>query len=217
MVTIEHEEKWNQVEKVILERRSIRLYKEEQVPEEMVKRVLEAVRFAPSHGNCQPWKFVVIRDQEMLKEIVETVAGICQNLTTMLSEIKPPEPLHPTPYRALNRLAIGRSVLFHGAPTAIVIFKDVRGIGNPDLDCGIAGQNMVLAAHSLGLGTCWISFLRLLFQYASDWNERLGISYPWEFASSIVIGYPRGEPNGLVERDTHAIDWYENGAKEVLY
>ncbi len=214
---IDKKAEWNQVEKVILERRSNRLFKDEQVPEELIKRILEAGRFAPSHGNCQPWKFIVIRDREMLNVIADAVAGICRNLTAMLAEIKPPEPLHPTPYRALNRLAIGRSVLFHGAPTVIVIFKDVRGIGNPDLDCGIAGQNMVLAAHSLGLGTCWISFMRLLFQYASDWNERLGIEYPWEFASSIAIGFPRGKPDGIVERDTHLIDWYENGAKKVIY
>ncbi|OPL14532.1 MAG: hypothetical protein AVO34_14200 [Firmicutes bacterium ML8_F2] len=67
---------WNQVERVILERRSIRYFKEEQVPEELVKRVLEAGRFAPSHGNCQPWKFVVIRDRKMLDEMTASVAEI---------------------------------------------------------------------------------------------------------------------------------------------
>ncbi len=208
---------WNPVEKVILERRSVRLYQDKQVPEELIKRILEAGRFAPSHGNCQPWKFIVIRDPAMLKELTETVAGICQNLAAFLAENKPPEPLHPIPFRAITRLATGITVLFHNAPTAILIFKDVRGISNPDLDCGIAGQNMILAAHSLGLGTCWVSFARLAFQYAAEWNERLGIEYPWEFASSIAVGYPRGNPDGMVERDTHAIDWYENGKKEIIY
>ena len=51
--------------------------------------------------------------------------------------------------------------LWHGAPTVILIFKDIRGVCNPDLDCGIAGQNMVLAAHSMGLGTCWVGFAKL--------------------------------------------------------
>lgn len=217
VLKLDNNNEWNQVERVILERRSIRYFKEEQVPQELVKRVLEAGRFAPSHGNCQPWKFVVIRDRKMLDEMTASVAEICKNLTAMMAEIKPPEPLHPIPYKAVIRLSLGRTFLFHHAPTAIIIFKDVRGISNPDLDCGIAGQNMVLAAHSLGLGTCWISFARLLFQYAAEWNERLGVEYPWEFASSIVLGYPRGKPDGMIERDTHAIEWYEDGSKKIIY
>ena len=55
---------FTETEKVILSRRSVRLYKKEQVPEFMVKRILEAGRFAPSAGNCQPWKFIVLRDQK---------------------------------------------------------------------------------------------------------------------------------------------------------
>ncbi len=211
------EQTWNPVEKVILERRSVRLYQEKQVPEELIKRILEAGRFAPSHGNCQPWKFIVIRDPKILSDLVDTVAGICRNLSAMMTVTRPPEPLHPIPFRAITRLATGKTLLFHGAPAAILIFKDVRGIGNPDLDCGIAGQNMVLAAHSMGLGTCWISFMRLAFQYASEWGEYFGIDYPWEFASSIAVGYPRGKPDGMVERETHAVDWYEDGVKKVVY
>ena len=56
------EENFTETEKVILSRRSVRWYKKEQVPEFMVKRILEAGRFAPSAGNCQPWKFVVVRE-----------------------------------------------------------------------------------------------------------------------------------------------------------
>jgi nitroreductase len=52
---------FTEAEKIILSRRSVRLYKKEQVPEFMIKRILEAGRFAPSAGNSQPWKFVVLR------------------------------------------------------------------------------------------------------------------------------------------------------------
>lgn len=53
----------------ILERRSIRSYEERQIPEEVLKRILEASRWAPSASNRQPWEFIIIRDRRLLEEI----------------------------------------------------------------------------------------------------------------------------------------------------
>ncbi|MDI6742521.1 MAG: nitroreductase family protein, partial [Smithella sp.] len=60
---------WNPVEKVILERRSIRAFKKEPLPDSMIKRILEAGRYAPSAGNMQPWKFIVVNSPEILAEM----------------------------------------------------------------------------------------------------------------------------------------------------
>ena len=60
-----------------------------------------------------------------------------------------PKKLAPVPFSAISLIADGKLKLYHDAPTVILIFKDTRGVSNPDLDCGIAGQNMVLAAHSM--------------------------------------------------------------------
>lgn len=219
-------------EEVILSRRSVRLYKKEQVSEFMIQRILEAGRFAPSAGNCQPWKFLVIREPEIIAGITETTIKICKIFKALIDYRIPgkrwrlpiakfnimfkPAELHPVPFSAVTLIADGKLGLYHGAPTVINIFKDVRGISNPDLDCGIAGQNMVLAAHSMGLGTCWISFAKLAFQYTGKWKKRLGIQYPYKFVTSLAIGWPVGEPDGIVARPTHEVDWYENGTKKVV-
>ena len=71
---------FTETERIILSRRSVRLYTEEQVPEFMVKRILEAGRFAPSAGNSQPWKFVVLRDPDMMNGIADTVVKLCKML-----------------------------------------------------------------------------------------------------------------------------------------
>ena len=63
---------FTETEKVIFHRRSVRKYKKEQVPEFMVKRILEAGRFAPSAGNGQAWKFVVLRDPAVIEGITNT-------------------------------------------------------------------------------------------------------------------------------------------------
>ncbi len=222
---------YTETEKVILRRRSVRLYKKEQVPEFMVKRILQAGRFAPSAGNCQPWKFVVLREPEIIDGITETVVDITKKLSAMLEYRKPGaswrrpltkafirlrhNDLHPVPFGAVGMIAGGRLGLWHGAPTVILIFKDIRGVSSPELDCGIAGQNMVLAAHSMGLGTCWVGFGKMAFQYTNKWKERLNIEYPYTWGNSLAIGWPKGEPDGMVERPTHPVDWYENGTKTI--
>jgi nitroreductase len=228
------EENWTPTEETILKRRSVRLYKKEQVPEFMIKRILEAGRFAPSAGNSQPWKFIVIRDPQIIDDLTSTTVKICKLFKAIIDYRVPgkgylkalaklfirvkPNDLHPTPFGAVSLIADGKLGLWHDAPTVILIFKDVRGVSSPDLDCGIAGQNMVLAAHSMGLGTCWVGFVKLAFQYTGKWKKFFGISYPYKFASSLAIGWPKGEPDGPVNRATHAVDWYaEDGSHETIY
>ena len=205
------------------------MYTKRQVPAFMVKRILEAGRFAPSAGNGQPWKFVVIREPDIIEGLTKTTIAVCKFFKALLDYripgrrwLKPlaslfirlkPGDLHPTPFGAVSMIADGKLSLYHGAPTVILLFKDIRGISNPDLDIGIAGQNMVLAAHSMGLGTCWVSFSKLAFQYSKKWKKTLGIGYPYKFASSLSVGWPLGNPDGMVPRPTHIVDWYENGIK----
>lgn len=71
-------QEWTPVELAILERRSVRKYKDRQVPEDLVRRILEAGRYAPSAGNCQPWKFLVVRDRAMLDEMERDVVMMCK-------------------------------------------------------------------------------------------------------------------------------------------
>ena len=224
---------WNPVERVILERRSTRKYKDKQVPEALVRRILEAGRFAPSAGNSQPWKFMVIRDQKMIDEMEKYVQLRCKMFKFFLHWRTSPlgklawlysqvgirirrNDMHPIPFSAIKVIAEGKLKLLHGAPTVILIFKDKRGAAKPELDCGICGQNMILAAHSLGLGTCWVGFVELL-KYGTKWRRKLGISFPYDLVEAIAIGYPVGNPDGIIERELQEVEWYESGQwKTVL-
>ena len=223
---------FTETEKVILSRRSVRLYKKEQVPEFMIKRILETGRFAPSAANYQPWKFIVLRDDEIIKGITETVISSCKVVRAIIDYrrkgyawMRPLmkfiirfryNDLHPMPFTAIPQVADGKLGLWHGAPSVIIILKDIRAAGSPDLDCGIAGQNMVLAAHSMGLGTCWVGFAKMALDMNPLWKKRLGISFPYKFASSLAIGWPLGNPDGMVTRQTHATDWYENDTVKIV-
>lgn len=221
------------VESVIFARRSVRLYRQKQVPEALVRRVLEAGRFAPSAGNAQPWKFVVVQDRGMIQEMTGDVVKVCKLVKRIADYTEPgkqgrlwraqllqrlfPNLFHPIPLAAMMLIADGKLGVWHGAPTVIVLLVDMRAPGKPFVDAGIAGQNMVLAAHALGLGTCWVSFIEPLSNMPR-WRKKLGIRSPYKLVTSIALGFPKGEPDGDVLRETHAVPWYgEDGAYRVVY
>ena len=228
---------WNAVESAMLQRRSIRQYKRAQVPAHVIRRLLEVARYAPSQGNCQPWKFVVVRDAEMIQGMEDYCVAECKKLSKSLDyatypkgSLKyavtrakaklfnrlQPNMLHPVPMMTLTLIAQGRFAVFHRAPTLILLLMDKRGIGTPEIDIGICGTNIVLAAQSLGLGTCWIGFSKFLNQ-SREWCARLGVEAPYEIGEAITVGYPVGDPRRLIARETHEIAWFENGKKDIRY
>ncbi len=228
---------WNVVERAFLTRRSIRKFKKKQVPEHLVHRMLEVGRFAPSQGNCQPYKFVVIREPELLAGMEEYCVSECRRLSGAIDYTAYPEGslkriatksaarlfnsldpnmMHPIPLTATRAIAAGRFMVFHRAPTVIVILMDNHGIGVPAIDIGIVGTNIIMAAHSYGLGTCWIGFSKLLNR-SPQWRERLGVTERFEVSEAICLGYPVGKPaESEIERATHEIAWFENGEKKIL-
>jgi nitroreductase len=228
---------WTMVEDVIFRRRSIRKYKRKQVSEHLVRRILEAGRFAPSQGNCQPWKFIVVRDADMIQEMENFCVDACKKLsrtidyttqpkgtfrrfvkrlTSKVFNRLQPNMMHPVPVAVMTALAEGRFAVFHKAPTVILLLMNKRGIGVPEIDIGICGTNIVLAAQSLGLGTCWVGFSKFLGQN-KQWCERLGVKEPYELVEAITVGYPIGDPTRLISRDTPEISWFEGGRKQSLY
>ncbi len=110
----------------ILSRRSIRWYTPDPVPEGLVRAVLEAAMASPSARNRQPWAFVVVDDRAILNAVPE---------------------FHP------------HAGMLRHAPLAIVVCADTTRQpleGYWLQDCAAATQNILLAAHALGLGACWV-------------------------------------------------------------
>ena len=220
---------WTNTEKVILARRSVRAYKKKQIPEPLVRRILECGRFAPSAGNFQPWRFVVVRYANMIAEMEADIAKAWSIVSkvidienhprrkpqTRLLQLLRPNTFHPIPMAMSAAMSTGEFNALFEAPTIILLFKDKRGISNPDLDLGICGQNMIIAAHSMGLGTCWLGVVTAL-QYFPKWKKLFNIRHPWILEVGICLGYPFGEPNGFVHREIQYIDWFDDDGHRVV-
>jgi len=222
---------WNEVERVILDRRSIRRFKREPLPEAMIRRILEAGRFAPSAGNCQPWKFIVIRSPQILAEMEKDAVMMAKLFMWLLDYTRSlprriflmpfsklvirllPNQLHPVPFGLLQQIAQDKTLVFHGSPTIILLLEDRRGISSPAMDVGICGQNMVLAAHSLGAGTCWLGLVKLLM-YLPKWRRLFGVRYPYRLNDGIGVGWPAGDYDGQVPREVQLVQWFEGGMQD---
>ena len=127
---------------VIARRVSCRAYRATPVPEAHLEEILEAARLAPSACNQQPWRFAVVRNPDLRRRIVEDgfLPGI--KMTWAVDA-----PVHVV-------IGMERSLVTHR------IAASVSGVDYPWVDIGIAGEHLVLAATELGLGTCWIGWIR---------------------------------------------------------
>jgi nitroreductase len=96
---------------------------------------------------------------------------------------------------------------FFRAPCLILLLADWRAIGGVEYDLGICAQNMVLAAHSLGLGTCYVGLIDALKLYPRFRKERLGVHDPYRIVMSLTLGYPKGKIDKVVEREKARIHW----------
>jgi len=213
------------VEEVIYKRRSNRLFKKDPVPDALLRRVIEAGRFAPSAGNNQPWSFLVINDRGEMDGLIPQIDPLYK-LLTGLYDMGKSNPLLRSFWAAASMVlpslmdqrgmqgakkTIRPKDIFLGAPSLIVIMGDKRGVSDMSLDCGICGQNMVLAAHSLGLATCYLSFLIVAAKFNPMLKKKLGVKWPYTPICAMVLGYPRVETDGLVPREQPRITWHKDG------
>jgi nitroreductase len=179
----------------IYTRRSVRNYKNEPVPREMVNKLLEAATMAPSGSNGQPWSFVVIQDTKFLKDYSERSKALLLNLMKN----------RPDPHDYKEVLTNPDFNLFYNAGTLIIIYGDLTK-ATAAIDCCLSAQNLMLAAHDLGLGTCWIGFSTVLFDSA-DLKQELKIPATYKAVASIIVGYPEGAPGNFSRNEPQVLAW----------
>ncbi|MEM1509203.1 MAG: nitroreductase family protein [Thermofilaceae archaeon] len=164
-------------------RRSIRVFADKPVEEEKLRSVLDAARLAPSAGNRQPWRFIVVTDPKV-KELIKQIKA----------KRIPPPPRPPPPGTPPRRSPLDT------APV-IIVGCAVPGESFPGtdfwkVDVSIALQNLVLAAWSLGLGSCWIG----VFHEEEDLKEALSLPKDARIVAMVALGYPAEEKGPVTDR-----------------
>jgi nitroreductase len=160
----------------IIERRSIRQYKDQKVPRNTLELLVKAGRCAPSAMNYQSWHFTVIQNNDVITRITETLKSSSRD---------------PGAPRYLEGVVTNPEyTVNYGAPVFIIISGD-RVRPTAINDCSLAAGNIMLAAHSLGLGSCWINQPGVVCdvpEFRSLLTE-LGVPESYKVYACICIGY----------------------------
>ncbi len=185
-------------------RKSIRRFKQTPVPEEVINKILDAGRLAPSANNTQPWKFIVIKDREVLKKMAEAVREMVDRMVPFAESEKQAQRLAAykgTYYTFFEHAPIVIAVCMEGYDAGTDLLLARMGYTSEDIkrlrplpglqSVSAAIQNMLLAIHALGYGSCWMTG-PLVAQEA--FGTLLGFGKETSIAALLPLGLPDEEP-----------------------
>ena len=185
-------------------RKSIRRFKQQPVPDEDINKILDAGRLAPSANNTQPWSFIVIKDKALLAKMAGAVREMIDRMVPFAGDEK-----------QAQRLAAYKGsyyTFFEHAPVVIAVFMEGYNAGTDRLlarmgysagdikrlrplpglqSVSAAIQNMLLAVHALGYGSCWMTG-PLVAQ--ESFEKLLGYDKDKFIAALLPIGVPDENP-----------------------
>ncbi|MBP1671172.1 MAG: nitroreductase [Bacteroidetes bacterium] len=184
----------NDIIENILTRRSIRAFKEDQISEENLNTILMAGSYAPNGMGMQNWKFTAIQNATTIKKANEAIRQ------TLLAISIVPE-THPYVVSLIEKAKDENADFLYHAPTFIIV-SNLKDNGNSMPDSALAIGNMMLAAHSLGIGSCWLNQLPGLthMPIIRELLTDLDIPENHNVYGSVVMGYAAEESRPVEPR-----------------
>jgi len=175
----------NAVIEAIRKRRSVRSYQGKAVPRDIVNAIIEAGNEAPSAMNSQPWRFVVVEDGEAKKKLLRAALPNARKILDLVKDADPAR--HEALTKRLNDLP---DPVYYSAPVVVFVIGSGR---YADHSCPLACENMMLAAHSMGLGSCWVGFGSMVTDDV-EVKRTLDLKEDEKIFGPILLGYPEGYP-----------------------
>jgi len=189
----------------IFSRRSVRRFRPEPVPRALLERVLEAAQWAPSAHNRQPWRFAVLTGEEARLKLGEAMGTDFRR--DLLASGLDPDEVEQQVERSCRRI--------REAPAAVLLCLDMAEMDTyPDSwrqeaeylmavqSIAMAGENLLLAAHALGLGGVWVC--APLFAQESA-RKVLELPPGWQPQGLILLGYPAKHPEARPRKPLHEV------------
>ena len=178
----------NEVIKNILTRRSVRVYKDEQISDQDLNVILEAAQFAPSTMNAQDWHFTVVQNKEKIEKLNLMIKEAFLNSSIDHLKKQGSDP---------------NFNVFYKAPTLVIASGD-KVTNMEQVDCALALQNIFLAAHSLKIGSCWIHALNIIGDDPKirGFVAELGIPENYTVYGTAILGFNGGnEPSARQRKE----------------
>ena len=187
----------------ILTRRSTRIYLDVVPDRELIEKVIEAGRYAPSGSNSQTTHLMVITDRKVLDDLADAVQE-------EFAKMEITEGMYIS-LKASIRASRNGSYRFHYDAPVLIVTANKAGYGNAVADSACVLENMMIAANALDLGSCWINQLHWL-----DENEKIrtmmmqfGLLEDETITGGLILGYPKaGMPDRtMADRKGNPVTW----------
>jgi len=186
----------NPVIEAINKRRSIRSYEPKPIPRDIINAIIEAGNKAPLRSveeeeggrySFQPWRFVVVEDPEFKQKLVQTIEPIRSNFVEGLKETQPE--MYEQAMKLYEAMDEPKDMVFYSAPVILYVI----GLATHAISCALACENIIIAATSLGLGSCYVGFGAMV-KGDADVVQTLELTDGERIYGPIVLGYPKDVP-----------------------
>jgi nitroreductase/NAD-dependent dihydropyrimidine dehydrogenase PreA subunit len=187
-----------QVDTLLMSRRSIRNYQRKPVPREMIRSLIEIARYSPSGQNAQPVHWTVVYDRKDVKKYASMTIDWMKSIREDPAWTKR---IHVE--TDIGNWESGKENITYEAPHLVMVHAEARW----EEECKMAMTFFDLAAHSRGLGTCWMGLLNLA---ADIWEPlRSDLAYPEMHRSfgAMTLGYPKYNYSRIPLRKEPVITW----------
>ncbi len=203
------------LELLLRERRSVRIYTPDPVPDEVLNKILDAGKYAPTGTNSQNVHYVVLTSQDRIEELRQRTKRFYDKifsrargrfgmlLVSLIAGRKTAEYLRdslPKVEYANQQMKQGKDPLFYNAPVVILCHAESWDPCS-SFNCSVAIYHCSLMAHTLGLGCCFNGFLSNAVNHASQIKGWLGIPKDHKCYSAMTLGFPNVKYLRLVHRD----------------
>lgn len=191
-----------QVELLLKSRRSVRSYKKESVSRDVIDKIIEIARYAPTGMNAQDVQWTVIHSQASVDRVVGAVIDWMRALVKMGSPMA----------GAYNAASIveahdaGVDIVGRGAPHIIIAHAHKDNM-LAQIDCSIALTYLMLASMPYGAGTCWAGFIQLAAGMSESVLKSLGLPEGHKCNGAMMIGYPKFAFHRIPMRKAPSIKW----------
>ena len=181
----------NPVIEAINNRRSTRAYEQKPIPKNILNTIIEAGNQAPftSMTRSQPWRFVVVENPEFKQKLLQTAFPFWKNAIGGMKETAPE--LYEMAMSIYNVVDDPKDVIYYNAPVIIFVIGPKTGGA---VSCALACENIMIAAQSLGLGSCYVGFGAIVKGNA-DVVKALELKDDEAIYGPILLGYPKVNPN----------------------
>ncbi len=204
----------------MLGRRSIRAYKTDSIPRNLIEQLIEVAIHAGTASNRQNVQFIVVQDEALLLRLeIEVVDTLWKQLKKLgnplirrlarLQYSKEDLEAYYRYYQSFKRSVESktfRGAILRGAPATIVVHTP--GKTNMEIaNCALAIANMTMIAQTLELGVYWVGFLVEAAHRSSRVNEILQIPKSRNVLGCLLVGYPKHRYNKIIPRNQPQVKW----------